>query len=102
MARGGLRRAGVKLLTDGTENHLVMVDLRPMGLTGRQAESALRDAGVTLNRNVIPGDPNGPWYTSGLRLGSAAVTTAATVISPAAASGIAAAPRHIRRSISLR
>lgn len=71
----GLRRAGTKLLTDGTENHLVMVDLRPLGLTGRQAESALRDAGVTLNRNVIPGDPNGPWYTSGLRLGSAAVTT---------------------------
>jgi glycine hydroxymethyltransferase len=70
-----LQRAGVKVLTGGTENHLVMVDLRPHALTGRQAESALRAAGVTLNRNVIPGDPNGPWYTSGLRLGTAAVTT---------------------------
>ena len=70
-----LQNAGVKVLTGGTENHLVMVDLRPHALTGRQAESALRSAGVTLNRNVIPGDPNGPWYTSGLRLGTAAVTT---------------------------
>jgi glycine hydroxymethyltransferase len=70
-----LQKAGVKVLTGGTENHLVMVDLRPHALTGRQAEAALRTAGVTLNRNVIPGDPNGPWYTSGLRLGSAAVTT---------------------------
>jgi glycine hydroxymethyltransferase len=70
-----LGKAGIKVLTGGTENHLVMVDLRPHALTGRQAESALRAAGVTLNRNVIPGDPNGPWYTSGLRLGTAAVTT---------------------------
>jgi glycine hydroxymethyltransferase len=49
--------------------------VRPYGLTGRQAETALREAAVTLNRNVIPFDPNGSWYTSGLRLGTPAVTT---------------------------
>jgi glycine hydroxymethyltransferase len=54
------------VVTGGTENHLVLVDVRSFGLTGRQAESALRSAGVTLNRNVIPYDPNGAWYTSGL------------------------------------
>ncbi len=71
----GLRSRGVHLLTGGTDNHLVMVDLSPSGLTGRQAETALRSAGVTSNRNVIPGDPEGAWYTSGVRLGTAAVTT---------------------------
>ena len=63
------------MVTGGTENHLLLVDVRPFGLTGRQAESALRAAGVTLNRNVIPNDPNGSWYTSGLRLGTPAMTT---------------------------
>ena len=53
----------------------MLVDVRPFGLTGRQAEGALRSAGVTLNRNVIPYDTNGSWYTSGLRLGTPAVTT---------------------------
>jgi len=66
---------GCTLVTGGTDNHLVVVDVRPFGLTGRQAESALRSAGITLNRNVIPLDPNGAWYTSGLRLGTPAVTT---------------------------
>src|SRR5215207_2409187 len=61
--------------TGGTDNHLLLVDARPYGLTGRQAETALREAGITLNRNVIPFDPNGSWYTSGLRLGTPAVTT---------------------------
>jgi len=70
-----LVRLGVKVVTGGTENHLVLVDVRSFGLTGRQAESALRSAGVTLNRNVIPYDPNGAWYTSGLRLGTPAMTT---------------------------
>jgi glycine hydroxymethyltransferase len=53
----------------------VLVDVRRFGLNGRQAESALRAAGITLNRNVVPDETNGPWYTSGLRLGSPAVTT---------------------------
>jgi glycine hydroxymethyltransferase len=66
---------GVTLSTGGTDNHLVLMDVRPFGLTGRQAESALRTAGITLNRNVIPYDPNGAWYTSGLRLGTPAVTS---------------------------
>jgi glycine hydroxymethyltransferase len=70
-----LQRQGATVLTGGTDNHLLLVDARPYGLTGRQAETALREAGITLNRNVIPFDPNGSWYTSGLRLGTPAVTT---------------------------
>jgi glycine hydroxymethyltransferase len=70
-----LMARGVAVVTGGTDNHLILVDVRPFGLTGRQAESALRSAGVTLNRNVIPNDPNGSWYTSGLRLGTPAMTT---------------------------
>jgi glycine hydroxymethyltransferase len=66
---------GVRVLTGGTDNHLVMLDVRGYGLTGRQAEAALRAADLTCNRNVIPNDPNGAWYTSGLRLGSPAATT---------------------------
>ena len=64
------------MLTGGTDNHLVMIDVATSyGLTGRQAESALLDAGVVTNRNSIPGDTNGPWYTSGIRLGTPALTT---------------------------
>jgi glycine hydroxymethyltransferase len=66
---------GVSVVTGGTDNHLVLVDVRPFGLNGRQAEAALRTVGITLNRNVVPDETNGAWYTSGLRLGSAAVTT---------------------------
>jgi len=66
---------GLEVLSGGTDNHLMLIDVCPFGLTGRQAESALRDCGITLNRNSIPFDPNGPWYTSGLRLGTPAVTT---------------------------
>ena len=66
---------GLSVLTGGTDNHLLLIDVAPKGLTGRQAESALHECGVTLNRNSLPFDPNGPWYTSGLRLGTAAVTT---------------------------
>jgi glycine hydroxymethyltransferase len=70
-----LQQQGATVLTGGTDNHLLLVDARPYGLTGRQAETALREAGITLNRNVIPFDPNGSWYTSGLRVGTPAVTT---------------------------
>ena len=66
---------GMDVLTGGTENHMILVDVRPFGLTGRQAESAVREARVTLNRNSIPFDSNGPWYTSGLRAGTPALTT---------------------------
>jgi glycine hydroxymethyltransferase len=68
-------RRGAKLVTDGTENHLVLLDVSRFGLTGRQAESALLDSGVVTNRNSIPRDPNGAWYTSGIRLGTPALTT---------------------------
>ena len=66
---------GMSVLTGGTDNHLMLLDVTPFGLTGRQAESAARDAGITLNRNALPFDPNGPWYTSGLRIGTPATTT---------------------------
>lgn len=66
---------GAPLLTGGTDNHLLVVDVRPFGLTGYQAELALRRAGLTVNRNAIPQDPNGPWYASGLRIGTPAVST---------------------------
>lgn len=69
-------RLGVKLFTGGTENHLVVVNVQAsFGLNGRQAEGALRQAGITVNRNMVPFDQNGAWYTSGVRLGSPAMTT---------------------------
>ena len=70
-----LRSQGATLVTGGTDNHLVLVDVRGHGLNGRQAEAALRAADLTVNRNVIPFDPSGAWYTSGLRLGTPAMTT---------------------------
>jgi glycine hydroxymethyltransferase len=70
-----LQRRGARLVTGGTENHLVLVDVSTHGLTGRQAEAALLDAGVVTNRNSIPRDPNGAWYTTGLRIGTPALTT---------------------------
>ena len=74
LAQGFLSR-GADLVTGGTDNHLVLLDVSKFGLTGRQAESALLDAGVVTNRNSVPNDPNGAWYTSGIRLGTPALTT---------------------------
>jgi glycine hydroxymethyltransferase len=71
----GLMRRGVRLVTDGTDNHLVLLDVTSFGLTGRQAESALLDSGIVTNRNSIPRDPNGAWYTSGVRIGTPALTS---------------------------
>src|SRR4051812_17188249 len=71
----GLTRRGVDLVTGGTDNHLVLLDVSSFGLTGRQAESALLDAGIVTNRNAVPADPNGAWYTSGVRIGTPALTT---------------------------
>jgi len=71
-----LMHHGMPVLTGGTDNHLLLVDVaRGFDLNGRHASAALRECGVTLNRNAIPNDPNGPWYTSGLRLGTPALTT---------------------------
>jgi glycine hydroxymethyltransferase len=69
------RSLGMHLATGGTDNHLMLIDVTPQGITGRQAESALRECGITCNRNSLPNDPNGPWYTSGLRIGTPAITT---------------------------
>ena len=66
---------GARLITGGTDNHLVLIDVTAFGLTGRQAESALLDAGIVTNRNAVPADPNGAWYTSGVRIGTPALTT---------------------------
>ena len=71
----GLSRRGARLVTGGTENHLVLIDVSSYGITGRQAESALLDAGIVTNRNAIPRDPNGAWYTSGVRIGTPALTS---------------------------
>ncbi|MBS0620244.1 MAG: glycine hydroxymethyltransferase [Verrucomicrobia bacterium] len=71
-----LAASGVRLTTGGTDNHLMVFDVtQTFGLTGRQAELALREARLTVNRNSLPFDLNGPWYTSGVRVGTAAMTT---------------------------
>jgi glycine hydroxymethyltransferase len=71
----GLMKRGARLVTDGTDNHLLLIDVSTFGLTGRQAESALLDSGIVTNRNAIPRDPNGAWYTSGVRIGTPALTS---------------------------
>jgi glycine hydroxymethyltransferase len=65
----------ISVLTKGTDNHIVLVDVYNLGITGRQGESSLRECSMTLNRNTVPSDKNGPWYTSGLRFGTSSVTT---------------------------
>jgi glycine hydroxymethyltransferase len=67
---------GFRFVSGGTDNHLMLVDLRPFGVTGKVAQEALDRAGITLNKNTIPDDPESPFVTSGLRIGTAAVTTA--------------------------
>ena len=71
----GLEKNGVKTQTGGTDNHIVLVNVGELGMTGRQGEQALRDCGFTLNRNSLPFDKMGQWYTSGLRLGTPALTS---------------------------
>jgi glycine hydroxymethyltransferase len=70
-----LTDAGLRLVSGGTDTHLLLVDLRPLGLTGRDAEASLERAGITCNKNGIPFDPERPTVTSGIRLGSPAATT---------------------------
>jgi glycine hydroxymethyltransferase len=71
----GLKAGGLRLVSDGTDNHLVLVDLRPKALNGKIAEEALGKAGITVNKNMIPWDPEKPFVTSGVRVGSPALTT---------------------------
>lgn len=70
-----LIKNGATLQTNGTDNHLLILRTDSLGLTGRQAETLLLQCGIILNRNAVPNDSNGAWYTSGLRIGTAAVTT---------------------------
>ncbi len=70
-----LKVGGLGIVSGGTDCHMVLVDLRPMGVTGKAAEIALEHAGLTCNKNAIPFDPEKPFVTSGIRLGSAAGTT---------------------------
>lgn len=71
----GLQNRGLKIVSDGTDNHLMLVDLSAKGLTGKEVEKWLDEAHITCNKNTIPNDPQSPFVTSGIRLGTAAVTT---------------------------
>ena len=72
---GALIGRGFELVSGGTDNHLMLLDLRARGLTGKAAEEALHRGRITVNKNAVPGDPQKPWITSGIRLGTPAVTT---------------------------
>lgn len=69
-----LVKGGLRIVSGGTDNHLMLVDLRPMGVTGKLAEAKLEEAGITCNKNAIPNDPEKPFITSGIRLGTPAIT----------------------------
>lgn len=71
----GLLSRGVNIISGGTDNHLMLVDLRGTGITGKEMEHLLDDANITCNKNAIPNDPASPFVTSGVRLGTAAVTS---------------------------
>jgi glycine hydroxymethyltransferase len=71
----GLTQRGFAIVSGGTDSHLMLVDLRPKDLTGKAAEKILGQAGITVNKNTIPDDPQSPFVTSGIRLGTPAVTT---------------------------
>ena len=69
-----LVKGGLRIVSGGTDNHLMLVDLRPKGVTGKMAEEGLEKAGITCNKNSIPNDPEKPFITSGIRLGTPAIT----------------------------
>ena len=71
----GLSERGLKLVSNGTDNHLLLVDLRSVNMTGKQADSLVSEINITANKNTVPFDPQSPFVTSGLRLGSPAMTT---------------------------
>ena len=71
----GLQDRGIKIVSDGTDNHLMLVDLTPFDLTGKEVEKLLDQAHITANKNTIPNDPKSPFVTSGVRLGTPAATS---------------------------
>ena len=71
----GLKERGFSIVSDGTDNHLMLVDLQSMGITGKDAEHVLDEVNITANKNTVPNDPASPFVTSGIRLGTPAVTT---------------------------
>ena len=71
----GLKDRGIKIVSDGTDNHLMLVDLTPFGLTGKEVEKLLDSVNITCNKNTIPNDPKSPFVTSGIRIGTPAVTS---------------------------
>ena len=71
----GLKNRGIKIVSDGTDNHLMLVDLTPFDLTGKEIEKLLDQAHITANKNTIPNDPKSPFVTSGIRLGTPAATS---------------------------
>jgi glycine hydroxymethyltransferase len=75
---------GITLVSGGTDNHMILVDLRSLDITGKQAEEALGQAGITVNKNSIPFDPHGPFITSGIRIGTPAITSRGMMVAEAA------------------
>jgi glycine hydroxymethyltransferase len=71
----GLKQEGFNLVSNGTDNHLMLIDLQNKGLTGKEAEKILDKAQITCNKNTIPNDPQSPFVTSGIRIGTPAVTS---------------------------
>ena len=70
-----LKAEGFKLVSDGTDNHLMLIDLKEMEVTGKELEHRLDEVHITANKNTIPGEPRSPFITSGLRVGTPAITT---------------------------
>ncbi len=107
----GLVEAGAAVITGGTDNHLMLVDVRPLGVTGKEADLALGEVQITVNRNTIPYDPNPPMIASGIRVGTPAVTgrgmheaemtlIAQLIVDGVAARGDAAAQAEIRARVT--
>jgi len=107
----GLVEAGAAVITGGTDNHLMLVDVRPLGVTGKEADLALSEVHITVNRNTIPYDPNPPLVASGIRVGTPAVTgrgmkeaemrdIARLIVDGIAARGDEAAQRGIRNRVA--
>jgi glycine hydroxymethyltransferase len=71
----GLMSRGVKIVSGGTDNHLMLIDLRGLEITGKELEARLDSANITANKNTVPRDPRSPFVTSGIRLGTPSVTT---------------------------